>query len=296
MIQSQPSYNTYQNVTCTPKKVVIQGYKGAFHDMAAQMYYQQEDIEIVPADTFEDLVAWIERGEKANVGLMAIENTVAGSLMYNYDLLRNSELQIIGEVYLRIKQNLMTLPNVKIEDLKEVHSHYMALRQCSAFLKQYPHLKLVETIDTALSAKEIKENQLTNVGAIGSTLAAEIYGLEIIGESIETNKKNFTRFLVLQSKNQQNLPETVDKVSLCFSINHEVGSLYKVLAVLAAYNVNLTKIQSTPIIGKPWEYQFFVDFAVEGKVSYEQALSAIVPITSDLKVMGAYAKGLHHEY
>ncbi len=296
MIHSQPSYNTYRDVNRIPKKVVIQGYKGAFHDMAAQMYYKGEEIEIVPADTFEDLVEWLEKREKADVGLMAIENTVAGSLMDNYDLLHSSNLQIIGEVYLRIKQNLITLPNVKMEDLKEVHSHYMALRQCSAFLKQHPHLKLVETIDTALSAKEIKEHQLTSVGAIGSTLAAEIYGLEIIGESIETNKKNFTRFLVLQSANQDNIPETVDKVSLCFSINHEVGSLYKVLAVLAAYNVNLTKIQSTPIIGKPWEYQFFVDFAVEGKVSYEQALSAIVPITSNLKIMGAYAKGLHHEY
>lgn len=278
------------------KRVVIQGYKGAFHDMAAQMYYEQEKVTIVPADTFEDLVEVTELGAAADVGLMAIENTVAGSLMYNYDLLRKSDLVIVGEVYLRIKQNLMVLPGRKIEDIKEVRSHYMALRQCNEYLRNHPHLRLIESKDTALTAREIREQGMENVGAIASTLAAELYGLEIIGDGIETNKKNFTRFLVLQRASENPVIDTVNKVSMCFAIDHEVGSLYKVLAVLSAYNVNLTKIQSTPIIGKPWEYRFFIDFAVEGKVGYQQAMDAIRPITNDLKIMGAYQKGKHYEY
>ncbi len=296
MMQQKKVVNTSKTLTEAPKKVVIQGYEGAFHDMAAQMYYQNEDIEIVPADTFEDLVEMTEQGEKVDVGLMAIENTVAGSLMYNYDLLRKSRLEIVGEVYLRIKQNLMVLPGTTIEDLEEVRSHYMALRQCNEYLRKYPHLRLMESKDTALTAREIKEQELGNVGAIASTLAADLYGLEIIGHSIETNKKNFTRFLVIKPTSENNIIDAVNKVSICFAIDHEVGSLYKVLAVLSAYNVNLTKIQSTPIIGRPWEYRFFIDFAVEGKVGYEQAMDAIRPIAHDLKIMGAYQRGKHYEY
>ncbi|NJL76412.1 MAG: prephenate dehydratase [Saprospiraceae bacterium] len=279
-----------------PTRVVIQGYPGAFHEMAARLYFQHQTVEIVPADTFEDVVEMAEQTKDADLGIMAIENTVAGSLMFNYDLLQQSKLKIIGEVYLRIKQNLMVLPGVKIEDLQEVHSHYMALAQCRAYLKQYPHIKLVETKDTALSAKEIRDKQWTHIGAIASTLAAELYGLEIIGESIETNKKNFTRFLILQPSDTVLPQEGAEKVSMVFSVDHEVGSLYKVLTVLAAYNVNLTKIQSTPILGKPWEYQFFVDFVVEGKLGYQQAISAILPITHDLKIMGVYDKGIQHEW
>lgn len=279
-----------------PTRVVIQGYPGAFHEMAARLYFQHQSVEIVPADTFEDVVEMAEQTKDADLGIMAIENTVAGSLMFNYDLLQQSKLKIIGEVYLRIKQNLMVLPGVKIEELQEIHSHYMALAQCRAYLKQYPHIKLVETKDTALSAKEIRDKQWTHIGAIASTLAAELYGLEIIGESIETNKKNFTRFLILQPSNTVVPQEGAEKVSMVFSVDHEVGSLYKVLTVLAAYNVNLTKIQSTPILGKPWEYQFFVDFVVEGKLGYQQAINAILPITHDLKIMGVYDKGIQHEW
>ena len=279
-----------------PTRVVIQGYPGAFHEMAARLYFQHQSVEIVPADTFEDVVEMAEQTKDADLGIMAIENTVAGSLMFNYDLLQQSKLKIIGEVYLRIKQNLMVLPGVKIEELQEIHSHYMALAQCRAYLKQYPHIKLVETKDTALSAKEIRDKQWTHIGAIASTLAAELYGLEIIRESIETNKKNFTRFLILQPSNTVVPQEGAEKVSMVFSVDHEVGSLYKVLTVLAAYNVNLTKIQSTPILGKPWEYQFFVDFVVEGKLGYQQAINAILPITHDLKIMGVYDKGIQHEW
>ena len=279
-----------------PVKVAIQGVKGAFHEIAALNYYQDKALEIVPASTFDEVVDFIEKGTTADVGLMAIENTIAGSLMYNYTLLKNSQLSIVGETYLRIKQNLMTLPGVKMQNLKEVHSHPIAISQCRKFFSQYPHIRLVEMEDTALAAKNIMEKGWTHIGAIASTLAAEMYGLDIIAPSIETNKKNFTRFLVLNRKNQAAAIEDVNKVSLCFSTPHEVGSLYKVLAVLAAYNVNLTKIQSTPIIGKEWEYMFFVDFVINGTVGYQQAINAIEPITKDLTILGAYQIGKHFEY
>ncbi|MEL6942377.1 MAG: prephenate dehydratase, partial [Bacteroidota bacterium] len=277
------------------QKIVIQGYEGAFHQIAANLYYDDKAIEVVPARTFDELVKKTEQEEGIDAALMAIENSVAGSLMYNYDLLRQSNLQITGEVYLRIKQNLMVLPGTKLEDLKEVHSHYMAIAQCRAFFSQYPHIKLIEAADTALSAKEIRDNNWTEVGAIASTLAAELYSLDIIGNSIETNKQNYTRFWVLE-KTSNIKPEEVGKVTLCFATDHEVGSLYRVLSVLSAYNVNLTSIQSTPILGKPWEYRIFIDFVTAGKLSYQQAIEAIRPLTYDLKVMGQYQMGKHFEY
>ncbi len=278
-----------------PKKIAIQGYAGAFHEIAAREYYKGDEIEIVPADTFGDLVTMIEKNE-TDSGLMAIENTLAGSIMYNYNLLNDSSLIIVGEIYLRIKQNLMVLKGQKLEDLKEVHSHPMAIAQCREFFKEFPHIRMVETIDTALSAKEVQEKQLKHVGAIASTLAADLYDLEIIGASIETNKENYTRFLVLERNITPEPSNNADKVSLCFSLEHEVGSLHKVLAVMAAYNINLTKIQSAPIIGKQWEYQFFVDFVTQGKVGWQHALEAIRPLTKTFKVLGNYHKGIHFEY
>lgn len=278
------------------KRVSIQGYAGAFHEIAARHCFQDETLEIIPAHTFSDLVEQVEKGEDSDIGLMAIENTLAGSLMSNYSLLNEAKLKITGEVFLRIKQNLLVLPGQKIEDLKEVHSHPIAIAQCREFFAQYPHIRLVETVDTALSAKLVKEQQLKSVGAIASTLAAELYGLEVLAAGIETNKKNHTRFLVLERREEIVPSPDADKVSLCFSVNHEVGGLYRVLGVLAAYNANLTKIQSAPIIGKPWEYMFFLDFVSEGDLSYEQAIEAIRPLTHTLHVMGVYHRGEHYEY
>lgn len=294
-MNTQTTSTTSSDTEQAPLKVTIQGYAGAFHEIAARHCFDQRALEIVPSHTFDQLVEKIEKGEEADVGLMAIENTLAGSLMNNYHLLNESRLSIVGEVYLRIKQNLMTLPGVRIEDLEEVHSHPIAIAQCRAFFQEHPHIQLVETVDTALSAKTVRDKKLKNVGALASTLAAEMYELDIIAAGIETNKKNHTRFLVLNREEDAKV-ETVDKVSLCFATDHEVGSLYKVLAVLAAYNVNLTKIQSAPIIGRPWEYMFFVDFVVEGKVGYQQALDAIKPLTHDLRVLGTYQRGKHFEY
>ncbi len=277
------------------KRICIQGYAGAFHEIAAGFCYGKEMTEIVPCHTFDELVTKIEEGEEADGGLMAIENTLGGNLMHNYNLLNNSKLRITGEVYLRIKQNLLTLPGVKLEDLEEVRSHPMAIAQCREFFREHPHIRLVETADTALSARELKEKNLKTVGAIASTLAADYYDLQILAEGIETHKKNHTRFFVLEHRAKVKMNPKANKVSLSFTVGHEVGSLHKVLAVLAAYNANLTKITSAPIIGSPWEYRFFLDF-VTGEIGYRQAIEAIKPITGNLKVLGIYEKGENYEY
>lgn len=273
------------------KRVVIQGYPGAFHEIATRRCFPDAQVEIIPALTFEKMVRMAEEDTTIDYAIMAIENTLAGSLMNNYRLLDNSKLTIVQEVFLRIKQNLMVLPGVKLEEIEEVQSHPIAIAQCLDFFSQYPHIRLVETADTALSAKNIRDNNLKNIGAIASSLAAEMYGLEILADSIETSKKNHTRFLLLERAAEVKENEAADKVSLSFSVDHQVGSLYKVLAVLAAYNVNLTKIQSAPIIGKPWEYRFYLDFVEEGKVSHLQAIEAITPLVHDLNVLGSYVQG-----
>ncbi len=296
MLNTETQTGSEPGQTEAPLRVSIQGYAGAFHEIAARYYFEDKAIEVVPAHTFDELIQATEARKQVNLGIMAIENTLAGSLMYNYGLLKQSSLQIVGEVFLRIKQNLMAWPGTSIHDLTEVHSHPMAIAQCRPFFRQYPHIRLVEMEDTALSAKLIKEKELKHIGAIASTLAAEMYDLEILAHSIETNKKNHTRFLILDHPDSLKDIEGPEKVSICFSVDHSSGSLYKVLAVLAAYNINLTKIQSTPIIGKPWEYQFFVDFIAEGKVTHEQAIEAIQPLTNELKKLGIYKQGNHYEY
>ena len=296
MIQTETTTASDPSVAGRPLRVAIQGYAGAFHEIAARYCFGDRPVEIVPALTFDELTEKVEKGEEADIGLMAIENTLGGSLMYNYRLLHEASLAVTGEVYLRIKQNLMALPGHTIDMLTEVHSHPMAIAQCRAFFRQHPQIRLVETEDTALSARNIRENGLKTVGAIASTLAADLYDMEILAAGIETNKKNHTRFLVVQPSHRAEVIADADKVSLCFSVDHSVGCLHKVLAVLAAYNVNLTKIQSAPIIGKPWEYLFFVDFVAEGKVGHQQAVDAIRPLTHELKVFGAYRQGAHFEY
>lgn len=272
-------------------RVAIQGVPGSFHDIAAQQFFGSDRVEIVPAHTFEQLVSFVEQGEVADVGLMAIENTLAGSIMGNYRLLFHSDLQATGEVYLRIRQNLMALPGQRIEDLTEVFSHPMAIAQCSEFFRHHPRILLIEAEDTALSAHKIREKQLTHAGAIASSRAASLYNMKILAESIETNKQNYTRFLVLERREQANVAADADKVSICFSVSHQVGSLYRVLSVMAAYELNLTKIQSAPIMGRPWEYFFFVDFVCEGRLDWQQAVEALRLLTADLKVFGAYRQG-----
>lgn len=278
-------------------RVAIQGFEGAFHEIAARYFFAPRPIEVVPCETFEALVTAVEGGKSADVGIMAIENTLAGSLMGNYQLLNQSSVRISGEVFLRVKQNLMALPGINISDLREVYSHPIAIAQCTSFFRNYPQIKLIEALDTALSARDVRDSADPQRGAIASELAADLYGLDILAPGIETNKKNHTRFLIIEQHVPVVPPQAgKEKISLSFSVDHEIGSLYQVLGVLSAYQVNLTKIQSTPIIGKPWEYMFFVDFLVEGKFSSTQAIDAIQPLTHDLKVLGTYPEGRHFDH
>lgn len=285
--------NNHQLTTAAPvtTRVSIQGYKGAFHETAARRFFNKEEIEIVPAHTFDEVVDQVCESEISHTALMAIENTLAGSLMPNYELLYNNDLRITGEVYLRIQQNLLALPGSKIEDLREVYSHPIAIAQCQRFFRDYPNIRLIEAADTALSARHVQELQDPSRGAIASTTAAELYGLDNVAAGIETNKLNLTRFLVIR-KGSYNGQDKGNKVSLSFAVSHESGSLYRVLAVLAAYQINLSKIQSRPIIGQPWQYRFFVDFVATGEIGWEQALEGIRPITKDLRVLGVYNEGV----
>ena len=286
MINSEPSNNL---------RIAIQGFSGAFHEIAANRFHGKDRVNIVPAHTFDELVEMVEQGEKVDGGLMAIENTIAGSLLSNYILLNKSDLNITGEVFLRIRQNLMALPGQTIENLHEVHSHPIAIAQCRKFFKDYPQIKLISTEDTALSARKIKEKGWKGVGAIASTLAADIYEMELLAEGIETNKTNFTRFLVLDKKANLLTKNNVDKVSLCFSVKHEVGSLHKVLEVLVLNKANMTKIQSVPLTGSKWQYVFFIDFVLEPGCDYDKTMIALRKATENLKVLGRYQKGAHYD-
>lgn len=273
------------------KRIAIQGGFGAFHEIAAVNYFENEDIEIVPRNTFKDLFRALKQGQ-VDFGITAIENSLAGSILPNYTLLLESNMKIIGEIYLRIRQNLVALPGETIHTIKEVFSHPMAILQCHKFFEDYPHIKLVDREDTALSAKLIHDQQLKGIAAISSIQAAQKYHLEVIASGIETNKKNYTRFLILEARNgNNNKPEKVNKASITFAVSHRIGSLSKVLSILSYYGINLAKIQSMPIIGLDWEYQFYVDVEIEDYKLYKQSLEAIKPFTDGLQILGEYMKG-----
>ena len=271
------------------KKVAIQGYKGCFHEEAARTFYAQSGLvpDILECDTFEGLYRALEN-EAADAAVMAIENTVSGGLIHNFELLRRYDRKIKGEVYLRIKQNLMALPGQSIEDIKEVRTHYMAINQTRDFFqRECPWITLVESEDTAKSAAEIAGNKLFGVGAVASSLASELYSLEILRESIETYKQNFTRFLIFDEA--VTLPESaIDKASICFTLPHKPGSLAHILTILSFYDMNLTRIQSLPIPGREWHYFFYVDIKFDDYNRYCQALSAVRPLIEDLNILGEY--------
>lgn len=273
-----------------PIKILIQGGYGAFHEMAAKYYFGDSPIEILPKNTFREVIRSLKQ-QQADYGIMAIENSLAGSILPNYALLKDSPMHIVGEIYLRIRQNLVALPGESIGNLKEVYSHPMAILQCQAFFDQYPHIRLIESMDTALSAREIRKKNLSHTGAIASTLAAETYQLEILAEGIETNKMNYTRFLILGENGNSPAPEQTNKASVHFALAHEIGSLSKILSVFSFYNLNLSKIQSLPIIGKDWEYQFYVDLEYDSYERYRQSLEAARPFTSELGILGEYRRG-----
>ena len=273
------------------KKVAIQGIAGSYHDIAARNYHEGEEIEIIPCNTFRDVITTIKK-DPAILGMMAIENTIAGSLLQNHELIRESGLSVTGEYKLRISHSLVALPGTSIHEVTEVNSHPIALMQCTDFLDTLPNAKVVEKEDTAMSARWISENQLKGHAAICGKLAAQIYKMEVLAEGIETNKRNFTRFLAIADRwtaDEMLRGTDKNKSSLVFALPHTSGSLSKVLSVLSFYDMNLSKIQSLPII--EWEYLFYIDLTFTDFTRYKQALDAIRPLTKDLKILGEYAEG-----
>ena len=271
------------------RKVAIQGVKGCFHEQAARQFYEEHGRlvpGIVECATFDGLYRSMGLGD-ADAAVMAIENTVSGGLLPNFELLRKYDRKIKGEVFLRIQQNLMALPGQTIEDIKEVRTHYMAINQTREFFKKYPWIRLVESEDTAKSAAEVAQLGLKGVGAVASVLAAELYGLEILAESIETYKQNFTRFLIFDDALAVDQAK-VNKASMCFTLSHTPGSLAHVLTILSFYGMNLTRIQSLPIPGQEWQYFFYVDIKFDDHLRYEQALAAVRPLMEDLNILGEY--------
>lgn len=267
------------------KKIAIQGYEGCFHHIAAIQYFGR-DIEIVPCDTFRAVASMVKRGE-ADMGLMAIENSIAGSIIPNYSILQDANLQVAGEVYLPIKQNLMVLPDVELEDIREVESHSMALLQCIDYLDNHSW-KLIESEDTALSARHIAEKGLRHTAAIASELAAEMFGLKIIAPEINTIKSNYTRFMVLKRYDHDIAPNA-NKASLYFKTAHEEGSLLKALSQLQ--NINLSKLQSYPIPSEPWHYMFHIDLEFKSLDDYIDNINRLQSVTSEMHVYGVYRSG-----
>ena len=275
------------------KRIAIQGVPGSFHDIAAHKFFPNEEIELICCDTFEEIFTHILE-DSSVIGMLAIENTIAGSLLHNYELMRESGVTIVGEHKLRIKHNIVCLPEDNWDTLTEVNSHPVALAQCRNFLQRHPQMKVVEADDTAKSAEIIREKNMRGHAAICSKYAAELYGMKILEESIETNKHNFTRFLVvadtwraddLRQRGQSN------KATIVFSLPHNEGSLSQVLSIFSFYKINLTKIQSLPIIGREWEYLFYVDVIFNDYLRFRQSIDAVSPLTRELKILGEYAEG-----
>ena len=274
------------------KKIAIQGISGSFHEIAARHYFAGENLNLIQCSSFNALFDALKFGE-ASVAVVAIENSVAGSIIPNYAHIKDSGLNIIGEVYLRIEQHLAALPGQTIDTITEIHSHPMAIEQCTEYLNPLRRkgIRIIDSEDTALSARRISSEKLHHIAAISSRLAADMYHLDILAEGIETNKKNFTRFLILSG--EENHPEytTPNKSSICFKLPHEQGSLSQALSVLAFYKINLTKIQSLPIVGQEWQYLFYVDLAFSDYDKYRLSLKAIEPLTNELQILGEYQLG-----
>ena len=282
---SRPKAGTFRYMA---KKVSIQGYEGSFHQIAAQEYLGK-DTEVIPCDTFREVIKIAADAKQSDGGFMAIENSIAGSILPNYTLLQKSKLKIAGEIYLQIHQNLMVNPGVALEDIREVHSHPMALLQCMDYLEKHGSWKLVETEDTALSAKHIHQHRSKHVAVIASKLAAELFGLRLIAPKIQSNKNNYTRFLFVQPSNIKN--EEANKASINFHTDHSRGSLARVLTKIAEGEINLSKLQSVPIPEQEWKYSFHADMEFDNIDQYQKVMETIKPITESLTVLGVYRKG-----
>ena len=269
-------------------RISIQGFEGSFHQAAAQHYFG--DVEVIPCATFREVVKIAANNKQSDGGIMAIENSIAGSILPNYNLLQKSNLKIVGEVYLHIRQHLMAKPGVDVNEIKEVHSHPMALLQCIDFLDKH-QWKLVETEDTALSAKHVSKTRVKHIAAVASKLAAKLYQLNIVAPNIHTMKDNYTRFLVLQRADKTGASAEANKASVNFFTDHSQGSLAKVLNTIAASNINLSKLQSMPIPGTNWKYSFHADMEFDTIDQFLKAIEKIKPLTKEVKVLGLYKKG-----
>jgi len=270
-------------------KVSIQGYEGSFHQVAAQQFFGK-DVTVIPCATFKEVVKIAGNKKESDGGVMAIENSIAGSILLNYNLLKKSNLKIAGEIYLQIRQNLLVNPGVKLSDIREVHSHPMAIQQCFGFLDKY-NWKLIETEDTALSAKHVHQHHSKHVAAIASKLAAELFNLHVIAPNIHTMKNNYTRFLILQREDKVIIQDAPNKASVNFHTDHSRGSLAKVLTQIANGGINLSKLQSFPIPGSDWRYSFHADMEFDSLEQFDAVMEAIKPLTEEMKVYGMYRKG-----
>jgi prephenate dehydratase len=271
------------------KKVTIQGYEGSFHQVAARQFFGK-NVEVVCCPNFREVIRGAQDATIADGAVMAIENSIAGSILPNYNLIQNSKLQVIGEVYLSISQNLMVNPGVKLEDIKEVHSHPMAILQTVEFLEKY-NWKLVESEDTALSAKHVHQHKSKHVAAIASKLAAQLYNLEIVGPDIHTLKNNITRFLIMVPSKLKMSVEGANKASLYFQTDHSKGILSKILSKIASAGVNLSKLQSMPIPGSTFKYGFYLDLEFDTQKQIQKVLTEVESMTKNFKVFGMYQKG-----
>ncbi|MBX3255785.1 MAG: prephenate dehydratase [Chitinophagaceae bacterium] len=278
--------------TGTATVVAIQGYEGSFHQVAANHYFEN-NVKVLCCDTFREVIKKASNKKESDGGVMAIENSIAGSILPNYNLLQKSRLKIVGEVYLHIRQHLLVNPGVSVEDIKEVHSHPMALQQCLEFLDKY-NWKLVETEDTALSAKQLHQHKSKHIAAIASSLAAGLFGLDILAPDIHTQRNNYTRFLVLQHEDLAEVIENADKASVNFHTDHSRGSLAKVLTKIADGGINLSKLQSFPIPGSDFRYSFHADMEFDSLDRFYQVIKDIKALTEDVKIYGVYRKGKHH--
>src|SRR5215203_27429 len=268
----------------------IQGFEGSFHQVAAQQFFGKA-VEVITCANFRDVIKTASNKKESDGGVMAIENSIAGSILPNYNLLQKSNLKIVGEIYLQIRQNLLVNPGVKLEDIREVHSHSMALQQCLGYLDKH-NWKLVETDDTALSAKHVHQTHSKHIAAIASKLAADLFDLNVLAPNIQTLKNNYTRFLVLQREDAaQEIPDA-DKASVNFHTDHSRGSLAKVLTRIADSGINLSKLQSFPIPGSDWKYSFHADVEFESKDEFDTMMKLIQKLTEELKVYGIYKKGI----
>ena len=271
------------------KKVTIQGYEGSFHQVAARQFFGK-NVEVITCDTFKEVVCIGEDKKQSDGAVMAIENSIAGSILPNYNLLQKSKLQVIGEVYLSISQNLLANKGVRLEDIKEIHSHPMAILQCLDYLEKY-NWKLVETEDTALSAKLVQQHKSKHIAAIASKFAAQLYDLNVLTPDVHTLKNNITRFLIMEPIATKTKVENADKASIYFQTDHSRGILSKVLAKIAQGNVNLSKLQSMPIPGSTFKYGFYADLEFENNKQIEKVLENVKALTNSTKVLGLYKKG-----